>query len=78
MRRTRGSDMQTNRPTRLGTVKHVTPQKGFGFLADADGTEYFFHRSSAPDFDALTPGVAVTFVPTDGQKGPRAESVERA
>ena len=63
------------RPMLTGTVKTIALGKGFGFLADANGTEYFFHRSEAPDFDALDRGVAVRFIPGSGPKGPRAESV---
>ena len=28
-----------------GTIKCIT-EKGFGFIATADGTEYFFHQSA--------------------------------
>lgn len=62
--------------TLKGTVVRVVADKGFGFLAGPDGTEYFFHRSAAAiDFDTLTVGNVVTFVPTQGPKGPRAERV---
>ena len=63
-------------PTRKkGTIKRILIEKGFGFIA-ANGVEYFFHRSAAPfDFEKLTEGDPVTFVPTTGAKGPRAESV---
>lgn len=60
-----------------GTIKTMVPEKGFGFIS-ADhgrGPEYFFHRSSCEDFDRLAEGVAVTFVPSRGPKGPRAEQV---
>jgi cold shock protein len=59
-----------------GTVKRLLPDKGFGFVAGPDGTEYFFHRSAAPGFQLLHEGAIVSFVPTDGPKGPRAEQVE--
>ena len=59
-----------------GTIKQLTPDRGFGFIKAQDG-EYFFHRSAAPDFDTLKIGTAVVFVPTDGPKGPRAEDVTR-
>jgi CspA family cold shock protein len=62
--------------TRTGTVKSLHPEKGFGFLIDEGGVEYFFHRSACPDFDALSRGMAVRFTPTDGPKGPRAAAVE--
>ncbi len=63
-----------------GRVVRVLPDKGFGFLADGSGTEYFFHRTAvAPnDWDQLEPQTAVTFVVSQGSsKGPRAESVQR-
>lgn len=72
----RQSAMQDEEPDiRQGVVKRLIADKGFGFLADGQGREYFFHRSAAPDFDALTVGDAVTFVAGSGPKGPRAESV---
>jgi len=43
-----------------GTIKRTT-DKGFGFIATADGTEYFFHHSacSGTRFEDLSPGQAV-------------------
>ena len=45
-----------------GTIKRLT-DKGFGFIAASDGTEYFFHQSacSGVRFDELREGQAVTF-----------------
>ena len=31
--------------TTNGTIKRIT-EKGFGFIATAEGTEYFFHQSA--------------------------------
>jgi len=60
-----------------GTVKMLQPDKGFGFIRGVDdGIEYFFHRSAADDFEALTVGMAVRFVSKAGTKGPRADRVE--
>jgi CspA family cold shock protein len=59
-----------------GTVKRLLLDKGFGFVAAPNGAEYFFHRSATRDFDLLHEGAAVTFLPTQGPKGPRAEQVE--
>ena len=58
-----------------GTVKRVVADRGFGFIVDASGTEYFFHRSSIANFDALRGDEAVTFEIEDGPKGPRANPV---
>ena len=65
--------------TTNGTIKRLT-DKGFGFIAAADGTEYFFHQSACADvrFDELREGQAVTFEKGQGPKGPRAENVRLA
>jgi CspA family cold shock protein len=59
-----------------GTIKRIT-DKGFGFIAAADGTEYFFHQSActSTSFDSLRVGEGVTFTVGQGPKGPRAENV---
>ena len=61
-----------------GTVKRLVSEKGFGFVAAADGSEYFFHQSACTGtpFDSLREGQAVTFQPGQGPKGPRAENVQ--
>jgi len=60
-----------------GTVKRLVADKGFGFIATAEGQEYFFHQSAcaAGLFDKLYEGQAVTFNTGQGPKGPRAENV---
>jgi CspA family cold shock protein len=60
-----------------GTIKRKT-DKGFGFIAAADGTEYFFHQSSCvgAGFDDLREGQRVSFTVGQGPKGPRAENVK--
>ena len=60
-----------------GTIKRLVSDKGFGFVAAADGQEYFFHQSavSGGQFDQLREGQAVTFDTGQGPKGPRAENV---
>ena len=62
--------------TNDGTIKRLTA-KGFGFIATAEGTEYFFHQSACPDtpFDELREGQPVSFTVGQGPKGPRAENV---
>jgi CspA family cold shock protein len=63
--------------TTNGTIKRIT-DKGFGFIAASDGTEYFFHQSAVTGtrFDELREGQRVTFTPVQGPKGPRAEGVK--
>ena len=61
-----------------GTIKRKT-DKGFGFIAAPDGTEYFFHQSACvgtTSFDALREGQRVSFTVGQGPKGPRAENVK--
>lgn len=62
--------------TMNGTIKRLT-DKGFGFIAAADGTEYFFHQSACTrtPYDELREGQAVSFTVGQGPKGPRAENV---
>jgi CspA family cold shock protein len=60
-----------------GTIKRLVSEKGFGFVAAEDATEYFFHRSACSDslFEDLREGQAVTFQKEQGPKGPRAENI---
>lgn len=46
-----------------GTIKKLVGDRGFGFIAQEDGTEIFFHRSqvSGNGFDTLAEGQAVTY-----------------
>ncbi|MBO0683159.1 MAG: cold shock domain-containing protein, partial [Candidatus Dormibacteraeota bacterium] len=44
-----------------GTIKKIVSDRGFGFIAADDGKEYFFHRSSIPEFDSLRGGERVQF-----------------
>ena len=63
-----------------GTIKRLMFGKGFGFVASAEGSEYFFHQSACNgvEFDDLQEGQAVTFDEGEGPKGPRAENVRLA
>lgn len=57
--------------TTNGPIKRIT-EKGFGFVATAEGTEYFFRQSAcagAP-FDQLREGQTVSFTVGQGPKGP--------
>jgi CspA family cold shock protein len=62
-----------------GTIKRLN-QKGFGFIAAADGNEYFFHSSACSEtpFEELREGQAVTFEREQGPKGPRGGNVRLA
>lgn len=63
-----------------GTIKRLVSDKGFGFIAAGDGTEYFFHQSACTQtpFNQLREGQAVTFDVGQGTKGPRGENVRAA
>ena len=59
-----------------GTIKRVVKDKGFGFIRDDRGQEYFFHRSSVDgDFMRLVEGQRVAFEEEPSAKGPRAGRV---
>jgi len=63
-----------------GTIRALRVDKGFGFIKDAAGKEYFFHQSAiyGEGIDNLREGDSVEFeLGPDGPKGPRAESVRR-
>lgn len=62
--------------TMNGTIKRIT-DKGFGFIATAEGPEYFFHQTACvgKPFDELREGQTVSFTVGQGPKGPRAENV---
>ena len=78
MPRGRKTGYRTAMASTTGTIKRKT-DKGFGFIAAADGTEYFFHQSGCVGtrFDDLREGDRVSFTVGQGPKGPRAENVNR-
>ncbi|OIN04519.1 cold-shock protein [Oceanisphaera psychrotolerans] len=61
-----------------GTVKWFNEEKGFGFITRASGPDLFVHFSSiqGDGFKTLQEGQPVSFVVTQGKKGPQAEEVE--
>jgi cold shock protein len=62
-----------------GTIKKIVTDRGFGFIAAADGREYFFHRSDTESsFDSLRGGEGVVFQVEASPKGPRASRVRLA
>ncbi len=46
-----------------GTIKKLIGDRGFGFIAQEDGSEIFFHRSQVlgNGFDSLREGQAVSY-----------------
>ena len=62
-----------------GTIRTLRGDKGFGFIKDAAGKEYFFHQSAiqGEGINDLREGDSVEFEVGQGPKGPRAENVRR-
>lgn len=62
-----------------GVVVKLFPTRGFGFIKDASGANYFVHAREIPPigtFDKLRVGTEVSFVPTHVESGLRATAVE--
>jgi cold shock protein len=62
-----------------GTIRTLRVEKGFGFIKDDAGKDYFFHQSAVygEGLQNLREGDSVEFDAGDGPKGPRAENVRR-
>jgi cold shock protein len=62
-----------------GTIRTLRVDKGFGFIKDNKGQEYFFHQSAiyGEGIADLREGDSVEFEVGQGPKGPRAENVRR-
>jgi len=69
-----------------GSISQLVPDRGFGFITDQDGREYFFHRGAlmGVDFEDLAPGIGVEFAARPPESGdepgehPRAVSIRLA
>ncbi|MBN1502411.1 cold shock domain-containing protein [Candidatus Woesearchaeota archaeon] len=59
-----------------GTVKFYNRIKRFGFITGEDGTDYFVHESAIKEGVSLEEGTRVTFTPTEGDRGKKAEKVD--
>lgn len=62
-----------------GKIRTLRADKGFGFIKDDTGKEYFFHQSAVygEGLENLREGDSVEFDVGEGPKGPRAENVRR-
>ena len=60
-----------------GTVKFFNNVKNFGFIAGDDGKEYFVHSSGLKEGTSITEGDKVSFKVVEGDRGPKAEEVEK-
>jgi cold shock protein len=60
-----------------GTIKRLVRDRGFGFIRDDAGQEWFFHRSAVRDgtFEQLNEGQRVSFEEEPSAKGPRAHEI---
>jgi cold shock CspA family protein len=61
-----------------GFIHRLIEDRGFGFIRDAAGVDYFFHATGLRDvrFEALREGQAVDFAITDDGGRPRAVDVQ--
>jgi CspA family cold shock protein len=62
-----------------GKVKWFNDQKGYGFIADESGKEYFVHHSAieGKGFKSLQEGESVSFEVEQGTKGLQAVRVKK-
>ena len=60
-----------------GTVKFFNAAKHFGFIAADDGSEYFVHSSGIKPGVTIAQGDKVSFKVVDGDRGKKAEDVEK-
>lgn len=62
-----------------GTVKWFNEAKGFGFITQDDGTDVFAHFSAiqGDGFKTLDEGQEVSFDVVEGEKGPKAENIQK-
>ena len=61
-----------------GTVKFYNRMKRFGFIHGEDGNDYFVHETGLKPGVSLNEGDKVTFTIVQGDKGPKAEEVDKA
>ena len=62
-----------------GKIRTLRVDKGFGFIKDAAGKDFFFHQSAiqGEGIADLREGDSVEFEIGEGPKGPRADNVRR-
>ena len=60
-----------------GTVKFFNAQKEFGFIKGDDGKDYYVHMSQVKEGTQLAEGDRVSFDAVEGDKGSKAENVQK-
>lgn len=69
-----------------GIIKKLVDNKGYGFIKDMEGIEYFFHKDDfighwidlVEDYNLGVEGyIKVTFEKISSKKGPRGSNVRR-
>ena len=60
-----------------GTVKFFNTMRSFGFITGDDGKDYFVHISGMKEGTSITDGDRVSFEVVQGDRGPKAEEVEK-
>jgi CspA family cold shock protein len=61
-----------------GTVKFFNRTKHFGFIAGDDGKDYFVHATGLKPGVSIAEGDKVSFDVVAGDKGPKADKVDKA
>ncbi|MBU7036411.1 MAG: cold shock domain-containing protein [Theionarchaea archaeon] len=60
-----------------GTVQWFNARKGYGFIQDENGKDFFVHQSAVPMGAYLNEGDEVEFEQEESDRGPRAVRVRR-
>lgn len=70
-------DVKTHVAEQAGRVLRMSREEGIGFIAGADGTEYYFSSANvvSPQFEQLREGDEVTFVTEVAGEGMQAKRV---
>ena len=60
-----------------GTVKFFNRMNRYGFINGDDGKTYFVHKTGLKEGVDIDEGDRVSFKAVEGDKGPKAEDVEK-
>ncbi len=61
-----------------GTIRRLMKDRGYGFIANEDGKDVFFHQLALKDleFDSLKEGQSLEFEVKEESRGPRAVNIK--